>query len=141
MAGQKFFLNLQGPKLPFQRVFLSKKQAENAIFCGLQAKLKGSKGHIWLAGRMLCIPALDQGVYYYVYVVTVSDLPYVHSKFVRQEAVGIYYVPWTAKKNCCPKLVHKFVCQKQPKTVQPGVNFINVFTYEFFVRTSFWQLF
>ncbi len=24
---------------------------------------------------------------------------------------------------------------------QPGVNFINIFTYEFFVRTSFWQLF
>jgi len=45
---------------------------------------------------------------------------YVYSKFVRQEAVEIYYIPWPAKKNCCPKFVHKFVCQKQPKTVQPA---------------------
>jgi hypothetical protein len=44
---------------------------------------------------------------------------YVHSKFVWQEAVGIYHITWPAKKNCCPKFLHKFVCQKQPKTVQP----------------------
>jgi len=27
-----------------------------------------------------------------------GSIPYVHSKFVRQEAVGIYYKPWPAKK-------------------------------------------
>jgi len=31
------------------------------------------------------------------------------------EAAGIYYIPWPAKKNCCLKFLHKFVCQKQPK--------------------------
>jgi len=25
-------------------------------------------------------------------------IPYVYSKFVQQEAVGIYYIPWPAKK-------------------------------------------
>ncbi len=45
---------------------------------------------------------------------------YVCFKFVWQEAVRIYYIPWPAKKNCCPKFLHKLVCQKQPKSVQPA---------------------
>ncbi len=56
----------------------------------------------------------------FVYFLGVFNVPYVHSKFVQQEAVGIYYIPWPAKKNCCPKFLHKFVFQTQPKTVQPA---------------------
>jgi len=29
---------------------------------------------------------------------SMSELPYVHSKFVGQEAAGIYYIPWPTKK-------------------------------------------
>ncbi len=43
----------------------------------------------------------------------------VRSKFVRQEAVKIYYIPWPAKK-LLPKILTKLVCQKQPKAVQPA---------------------
>ncbi len=42
----------------------------------------------------------------------------VRSKFVRQEAVKIYYIPWPAKK-LLPKILTKLVCQKQPKAMQP----------------------
>jgi len=31
-------------------------------------------------------------------LVKLTVVRYVHSKFVRQEAVGIYYIPWPAKK-------------------------------------------
>jgi len=37
----------------------------------------------------------------------------VRSKFVRQEAVEIYYIPWPPKK-LLPKILTKLVCQKQP---------------------------
>jgi len=43
----------------------------------------------------------------------------VRSKFVRQEAVEIYYIPWPTKK-LLPKILTKLVCQKQPKAVQPA---------------------
>ena len=36
------------------------KQAKCTRFWALRAKLKASEGHIWPAGRMLCLPALQQ---------------------------------------------------------------------------------
>ncbi len=48
-----------------------------------------------------------------------TPLPYVCFKFVQQEAVGIYYIPWPPKK-LLPKFLTKFVCQKQTKSVQPA---------------------
>jgi len=63
MAGQKFFLKFLGPKLPcFQPallLFLSNKQAKSKKFYVLRAILKAFAGHIWPAGRMLCMPGLD----------------------------------------------------------------------------------
>ncbi len=49
-----------------------------------------------------------------------SNIQSVRSKFVRQEAVEIYYIPWPAKKKLLPKFLTKVVCQKQPKSVQPA---------------------
>ncbi len=48
------------------------------------------------------------------------NILYVCFKFVRQEAVGTYYIPWPAKKKLLPKFLTKFVCPKQPKSVQPA---------------------
>ena len=43
---------------PIQRVHLSRKQAKNTKLWAYRAKLNASAGHIWPAGRMLCMPAL-----------------------------------------------------------------------------------
>ena len=62
MAGQIFCCHIQGPKLiflAFQMMSFSSKQAECMKFSAVRAKPKASAGHIWLAGRMLCTPALN----------------------------------------------------------------------------------
>ena len=46
--------------LPIQRVHLSRKEAKNTKMCAKRAKLKAFAGHIWPAGRMLCIHALKR---------------------------------------------------------------------------------
>jgi hypothetical protein len=58
-----------------------------------------------MAGQMQKTAADSIDIYNFLY------LPYVCFKFVRQEAVGIYYIPWPAKKiaaqisyqGCLPK--------------------------------------
>jgi len=60
MANQNFFWHIQGTKLLCfntfkERMFLSKKEAKFGVSW---ARLKASAGHIWPAGRMLCMPAL-----------------------------------------------------------------------------------
>jgi len=42
--------------------------------------------------------------------------------FVQHQAAGISYIP-LPPKNCCPKLSHVFVYQKQPKTEQSEQQF------------------
>ena len=44
--------------LPIQRVHLSIKQLKSLTFWAKRAKLNASAGHIWPAGRMLCMPDL-----------------------------------------------------------------------------------
>ena len=44
--------------LLLQRVFLSNKQGKDKKKLALWAQLKASAGHIWPAGRMLCMPEL-----------------------------------------------------------------------------------
>ena len=48
--------------LPIQRVHLSIKQLKSLTFWAKRAKLNASAGHIWPAGRMLCMPDL-KGVF------------------------------------------------------------------------------
>ena len=60
-AKKNFVENLRAKTdkfLAVQRVFLPNKQAKSANFSALRAKLKAYAGHIWPAGRMLCMPAL-----------------------------------------------------------------------------------
>ena len=45
--------------LPIQRVNISRKQPK-AQHIGLSGQMKGSAGHFWPAGRMLCMPALNK---------------------------------------------------------------------------------
>jgi len=56
-----------------------------------------------------------------VLIVTKSSLfvPYVHSKFVQQEAVGIYYIPWPAKKLLL-KIFTQVCLPDTAKTGQPA---------------------
>jgi len=57
-----FILNVSSStrfKRMIQRVFLSKKQANLTKFGVSRAILKASAGHIWPAGRMLCMFALE----------------------------------------------------------------------------------
>ena len=76
MAGQKNILPLLKGRndkfLPIQRVHLSRKQAKITASWTKQAKLKASAGHIWPAGRMLCMPVL--GGHYLEFVVVSSGL-------------------------------------------------------------------
>ena len=66
MAGQKNFLPIPKSQnvmvLPTKRVHLSRKQARKTISWAKLAKWKASSGHIWPAGRMLCMPVLDQSL-------------------------------------------------------------------------------
>ena len=45
--------------LTIQRVYLLRKQSKSTKFRVQRAKLKAFAGHIWPAGRMLCMPALE----------------------------------------------------------------------------------
>ena len=45
-------------------------------------------------------------IYYYIL--------YVCFKFIRQEAVGIYNIPWPAKKNCCPNFLPSLSSKNSP---------------------------
>ena len=44
---------------PIQRGHLLRKQAKSIKFWVTRAKLEASEDHIWPAGRMLCMPALN----------------------------------------------------------------------------------
>ena len=46
----------------------------------------------------LCDEAESQQLSPAIYWNYLGNLPYVYSKFVQKEAVGIYYIPWPAEK-------------------------------------------
>ncbi len=54
---------------------------------GWRAKFKASAGHIWPAGRMLCMPVLDYACQPYICVATCNDLSksYVNTKNLIKE--------------------------------------------------------
>jgi len=59
----------------------------------------------------------------------------------RQQGFTTYLGPL---KNCCPKFLHKFVCQKQPKTVQPAQptsqSCKNHFKQTYGTSAKFWKI-
>ena len=65
MAGQKKIWQNPRAKMlgcfPFKVcIYQENKLKASKIFCAKQAKLKAFAGHIWPAGRMLCMPGLLQ---------------------------------------------------------------------------------
>ena len=64
MAGYNFFLAIPNGQndmfLPIQRVHILRKEAKSTKCFAKQAKLKAFADHIWPAGRMLCMPDLEQ---------------------------------------------------------------------------------
>ena len=64
-GGTNFFINKTSRDkidmfYTFNGCFYQIKKAEFMKFRVLRAKLKASTGHIWPAGRMLCMPAIDE---------------------------------------------------------------------------------
>ena len=62
MAGQKIISPYPRAKILcfyIQRVHLSIKEAKSTKFGAKRAKLQAFAGHIWPAGSMLCMPALN----------------------------------------------------------------------------------
>ena len=59
---KKCVAHTKGPNcyvIPMQMVHLSRKEPKSTKFWALRAKLKAPAGHIWPAGRMLCMPVLN----------------------------------------------------------------------------------
>ena len=65
-AGQNFLLSIPTGQncmfLPIRRVHSTRKQAKSTKFWPYRDKSKASAGHIWPAGHMLCMPALDYAI-------------------------------------------------------------------------------
>ncbi len=115
MAGQKLFcFQVQGPKLTcfyiFKDVFLANKQAEKSKLRTLRARYKASAGHIWPAGRMLCMPALYSWASLYA-IDRDQKIRLAYNEFAVKKTKNDRKLRDTFQKNCQFAIADTLICR------------------------------